>query len=231
MPRSVHITGASIINTPSHTDCPSDKTADDRAAPRRRAFLRMAASMSLGAVGGLITPQSAEANGLVLGQPAPPLVLHTLDGHYIATRDLLGQVVIVTFWASWCDPCREELPILSAYAKAHRHQGLTVLGFSLDGPDELPQVRKIAAELSFPVGLLGSAWAGDYGRIWQIPVSFVIDRSGKLVDNGWDDEQRAWTQARLDKVVTPLLTAQHQPRNGQGNGQGNGPGNGQSPQA
>lgn len=189
---------------PPYTDCPPLARPDGRSGSHRRTFLRIVAGAGLFATNGLLA-RPAAANGLVIGKPAPPLVLNALDGRQIATRDLLGQVVIVTFWASWCDPCREELPVLSAYAKAHKQQGLTVLGFSLDGPDDLPQVRKIAADLSFPVGILGSAWAGDYGRIWQIPVSFVIDRSGKLVDNGWDDEQRAWTQARLDEVVTPLL--------------------------
>jgi hypothetical protein len=66
-------------------------------------------------------------------------------------------------------------------------------------------VRQVAAGLSFPVGLLGSEWAGDYGRIWKLPVSFTIDRSGVLVDISWDDAQPGWTEARLQRVVTPLL--------------------------
>jgi cytochrome c biogenesis protein CcmG/thiol:disulfide interchange protein DsbE len=147
----------------------------------------------------------AEANELEIGKPAPPLVLHTLDGHSIATRDLLGQVVIATFWATWCEPCCEELPLLSTYADRHAQQGLSVLGFCLDGPEDLLKVRKMAAGLSFPVGLLGSPWAGEYGRIWRIPVSFVIDRSGRLADNGWNDDQPVWTKERLQRVVDPLF--------------------------
>ncbi len=150
---------------------------------QRRALLRCAIGLGIAAAGGLLV-QPAQANDLKVGQPAPPLVLLTLDGHSIATRDLLGQVVIATFWAIWCDPCREELPLLSTYAEQHAKQGLRVLGFSLDGPEDLPKVKDVAANLSFPVGLLGSPWAGGYGRIWHIPVSFVIDRSGRLADNG-----------------------------------------------
>ncbi|MEJ1959342.1 MAG: TlpA disulfide reductase family protein [Nitrosomonadales bacterium] len=172
---------------------------------QRRALLRAAVGVGILAVGSLFAPKS-HAKGLETGQPAPPLVLHTLDGHSIATRDLLGQVVIVTFWATWCDPCREELPLLSAYAERHAKQGLHVLGFSLDEPADLPKVKKIAANLSFPVGLLGNPWAGEYGRIWRIPVSFVIDRKGRLIDNGWNDEQPVWTNERLLKVVEPLLS-------------------------
>ncbi len=176
--------------------------------PQRRALLRGAVELGIALVGALLAP-SARASELETGQQAPPLVLHTLDGRSIATRELIGQVVIATFWATWCDPCREELPLLSAYAALHAQQGLQVLGFSLDGPEELPKVRELAARLSFPVGLLGSPWAGAYGRIWRIPVSFVIDRAGRLADNGWDDPQPVWTTERLQRIVDPLLLRTH----------------------
>jgi thiol-disulfide isomerase/thioredoxin len=132
-------------------------------------------------------------------------VLHTVDGRSIATTDLAGSVVLLTFWATWCVPCREELPLLSSYALRNASLGLQVLGFSLNEPEELAAVRRVAAALSFPVGLLGSAWAGDYGRIWRLPVTFTIDRGGRLADNTWDDDQPAWTETRLQRVVAPLL--------------------------
>jgi len=172
---------------------------------QRRALLRDVVGLGIAAVGGLFFSPLVRANGLEVGQPAPPLVLNTLDGHSIATRDLLGQVILVTFWATWCEPCREELPLFSAYASLHAPQGLRVLGFSLDGPEALPKVRAVAATLSFPVGLLGNPYAGAYGRIWRIPVSFVIDRAGRLAHNGWHDEQQPWTKEQLQRVVDPLL--------------------------
>jgi thiol-disulfide isomerase/thioredoxin len=150
-------------------------------------------------------PLVTHAGGLAIGKPAPPLVLHTLDGQAISTDSLRGKVVILTFWATWCEPCREELPLLSTYAEEHARQGLQVLGFCLDEPENLPAVRRIAATLKFPVGLLGSAWAGAYGRIWKLPASFTIDRSGLLIDNAWDDDQPVWTQDRLQRIVSPLL--------------------------
>lgn len=147
----------------------------------------------------------ALANDLIVGKTAPPITLNTLDGKQIDLRDLRGKVVILTFWATWCDPCREELPLLSRYAQEHAKQGLVVLGFSLDEPDQLDQVRAIANNLSFPVGLLGDPHVPGYGRIWHLPVSFTIDRNGRLVDDGWQDKQPAWTADRLEQVVTPLL--------------------------
>jgi thiol-disulfide isomerase/thioredoxin len=74
----------------------------------------------------------AYSKGLVVGEPAPPITLHALDGRDIDTRALHGKVVIVTFWATWCGPCRQELPLPSRYAVEHASDGLVVRGFSLD---------------------------------------------------------------------------------------------------
>lgn len=157
----------------------------------------------------LSTFSPTQANTLVIGQTAPPITLTTLDGKQIDTHDLRGKVVIVTFWATWCQPCREELPLLSRYARDHAQQGLVVLGFSLNTPDELDQVRAAAGTLSFPVGLLGDPHVQGYGRIWRLPVSFTIDRKGRLVDDGWKDDSAAWTVIRLEQVITPLLNQEY----------------------
>jgi len=153
----------------------------------------------------LAWPLAGQADGPAVGKPAPPLTLHTLDGRSISTDSLRGQVVILSFWATWCGPCQEELPLLSAYAATHAGEGLQVLSFSLDEPDRLEAVHRIASGLSFPSGLLGDPWEPGYGRIWKLPVNFTIDRNGVLVDNSWNDERSDWTPERLEKIVTPLL--------------------------
>lgn len=162
--------------------------------------------MSLGLIGAAATCWPVQgASGPAVEHPAPALTLHTLDGQDFTVKGLRGKVVILAFWATWCAPCREELNALSAYAAAHSSDGLQVLGISLDEPEQLAEVKKIAATLSFPVGLLGSAWAGGYGRIWRLPANFTIDRTGILIDNSWNDAQPEWTPQRLEKIVSPLL--------------------------
>jgi cytochrome c biogenesis protein CcmG, thiol:disulfide interchange protein DsbE len=170
----------------------------------RRTLLQGAAASAVVASGGLV-PAWALGDALRTGDPAPPATLTTLDGEQIATRALLGNVVILTFWATWCVPCREELPLLSAYLAQHRSDGLRILGFGLDGPEHIDAVRVVAQKLTFPVGLLGDTRLPGYGRIWRIPVSFTIDRQGRLADDGWRDKHPVWTQERLDRIVTPLL--------------------------
>lgn len=130
----------------------------------------------------------------------------TLDGERISSTALHGDVVILTFWATWCEPCREELPLLSDYLGAHADAGLRILGFSLDTSEQLPQVRAIARSLRFPVGLMRDSSAPGYGRIWRLPVSFTIDRRGMLVNDGWKEKHPSWTAERLEQLVTPLLT-------------------------
>ncbi len=170
----------------------------------RRALLRGAAALGLLGLDGLMAP-FGQAAALRVGAAAPPATLVTLDGVPISTTDLLGRVVILTFWATWCGPCRQELPLLSSYAKQYGERGLTILGFSIDQPEDLPKVRKVAQALGFPVGLLPDARLPGYGRIWHIPVNFTIDRQGLLRDNGWDDKDATWTAERLDRIVIPLV--------------------------
>ena len=153
------------------------------------------------------TQPALAGNSLHVGEPAPAAVLVTLDGERIDIADLRGRVVILTFWATWCVPCRQELPLLSDYAQAHAAQGLTVLAFSLDAADESARVRQAARDYHFPVGLLAQSSVPGYGRIWHIPVNFTIDRQGRLVDNGWKDRPPVWTAERLERIVAPLLNS------------------------
>jgi cytochrome c biogenesis protein CcmG/thiol:disulfide interchange protein DsbE len=171
----------------------------------RRALLKGAGAALL--VRGALHSAGVEADELQEGTRAPPVTLATVDGARISSAELFGSVVILTFWATWCAPCRDELPLLSRYAAKHAAAGLRVLGFSLDTPDDLGEVRRIAQSLHFPVGLLVNSSAPGYGRIWRLPVNFTIDRAGLLVEDGWKLKKPSWTPERLEAVVTPLLAS------------------------
>ncbi len=170
----------------------------------RRALLKCGAAALLTGWQG-IHGSIAHANELRVGSAAPAARLATIDGNAISTSDLSGNVVILTFWATWCVPCREELPLLSRFAEQHVSEGLRILGFSLDSADKIDQVRATAKSLSFPVGLLERSSAPGYGRIWRLPVNFAIDRAGRLVNDGWKEKNPSWTAQRLEEVVVPLL--------------------------
>ena len=119
---------------------------------------------------------SAPARTPKVGQPAPPATITTYDGEKISLADLRGQVVVLNFWATWCVPCRAELPLLDAAAAQKRDKGLRI--FAVATEDSVPpaSLQKFAAALSFP---LVRRMRGDYGPIGgAVPTNYVIDRAG-----------------------------------------------------
>ena len=136
---------------------------------------------------------------------APALEAKLLDGSSFALSGQTGKVVIVNFWASWCVPCRREMPALDEYYRNHRGQGLELIAISLDEPVDEPQVREIMRAFSFPAAMANQASFDGYGRIWRLPLTFVIDRDGRLRQEGWYGKPSIDLDL-LEKTVTPLLT-------------------------
>jgi thiol-disulfide isomerase/thioredoxin len=169
----------------------------------RRTLLRSSVALfALSAIGPFA--ERASGRALAIGAAAPPATLITLDGQHISTVDLRGRVVILTFWATYCLPCRDELPLLSRFASEHS-EAVSVLGFCLDESREIGEVRRIANSLSFPVGFMREDSAPGYGRIWRLPANFTIGRDGLLVDDRWRQKNSAWTAEALQHVIVPLL--------------------------
>ena len=145
------------------------------------------------------------AGAISLDKPAPPLETRLLNGGHYALADHRGEVVILNFWATWCAPCRLELPVFAASYQAHHHEGLSVLAISLDDPEAVAEVREVAKDFSFPVSLYGDANGQNYGRIWRLPMTFIIDRRGVLRVDGGRGAGIVYDSALLEKTVGALL--------------------------
>lgn len=157
------------------------------------------------ALTGLGVSASAQA-GAVVGKPAPDFQLTSLDGHALSLASLKGKVIVVNFWATWCGPCRAEMPALDAYYKAHKASGLEIIAVSQDDKAQDAKVRTVAKTITLPTVLARDAKVAGFGRLWQLPTTFVIDRSGVLRFDG-SDKATVFTPALLDQVVGPLLKA------------------------
>ncbi len=111
--------------------------------------------------------------------PAPAFTLVTLDGDTIRSTDLAGKVVVVNFWATWCIPCRAEMPSMQHLHERHAGDDLVVLGVSVDVGGAGP-VRAFLEErhITYPVGRVTEPLRRAFGGIAGIPTTFVIDRHG-----------------------------------------------------
>jgi thiol-disulfide isomerase/thioredoxin len=160
---------------------------------QRRAVLASAMALALGPA------THADAEG------APASIFATLlDGRNFSTDALKGRVLLVNFWATWCAPCRAEMPEIEAYYNAHREAGLEVLALSVDALADEAKVREAAKPYTFPIALMKASRLAGFGRIWRMPVSAVFDREGRLVRQDWFIEPKL-DAAALDAVIKPLL--------------------------
>lgn len=144
------------------------------------------------------------AASMEVGKPAPSIEAQLLDGSKFSLADQRGKVVIVNIWASWCEPCRKEMPAIEAYYKTHHAEGLELLGVSLDDAKDIDQVKAVMRTYHYPTAMLADTKMKGYGRLWRMPMTFVIDRQGILRKDGSEGEPTVDLPA-LDKLVTPLL--------------------------
>jgi len=134
--------------------------------------------------------------------PAPSLTLMGLDGEPHSISDYRGQVVLVNLWATWCPPCKAEMPNLQAFFERHRDQGFTII--AIDDGDPADEVSLFMQEhgLSFPIWLDPTYEATERAfRTRALPSSYVIDRLG-VVRLAWTG---AITRRDLDRFVAPLI--------------------------
>lgn len=130
----------------------------------------------------------SEANtpsGTQIAQPyegflAPDFELSTPNGETLRLRELRGQAVILNFWASWCPPCRAEMPAFLAIHQAYQDSGLLVLGVNAANQDNLTQAQEFSAEmdLTFPILLDTSGTVQELYAVSALPSTFFIDRAG-----------------------------------------------------
>lgn len=133
----------------------------------------------LGALGwALLGPTRALGTPLV-GRPAPDLVVRTFDGQRVGLGEMRGRPVVLNFWASWCAPCRTEMPVLSQSAKAHSGQ-VGFLGVDVRDSDGAARAFLEQTAPTYPVGIAVSGTPSAYGVDAALPQTFFIDQRGRV---------------------------------------------------
>jgi peroxiredoxin len=139
-----------------------------------------------------------------VGNPAPALAVPELDGQTFDLSALHGKVVIVNFWATWCPPCREEMPALDAFYRQHHGQGLEMIGLSTDRPRDRSEVTKVMQSFSYPAAMMDDAKVNEFGTPDALPMTVVVDGNGVVRAKLTPDETPV-TEKSLSDAVLPLL--------------------------
>lgn len=125
-----------------------------------------------------------DKEGLEKGQLAPDFTLNTLDGKSLTLSDLKGKKVVLNFWASWCPPCKEEMPHLQEYYEKYAEEdNVEIVGVNLthtDGSIEKIQQFVDSFELTFPIPLMEEAGVDQLYQVLTIPSTFMIDTEGRI---------------------------------------------------
>jgi len=118
---------------------------------------------------------AGDANG-----PAPPFTLTDLSGQSGGLGQYKGQVVMVNFWATWCGPCQQEMPLLDQMYRKYKPAGFTLIGVNVD--KEAPPVKELLARkpVSFPVLLDPTNAVSKAYHLDEMPSSVIIDRKGNI---------------------------------------------------
>jgi peroxiredoxin len=144
--------------------------------------------------------------GNVQGIQAPDFELTSLDGRKVKLSDFRGKAVLLNFWATWCPPCKIEMPWFVELQKRYGQDGLVVLGVAMD--DSEPQkISDFAHEmgLNYPVLLGTDQVSDDYGNVQYLPTTFYIDRDGKIVSKS----AGLFDRKQIEEDVKKALAASH----------------------
>jgi len=146
--------------------------------------------------------------GQLSGQLAPDFTLNTLDGKTMKLSDLRGKAVLLNFWATWCEPCKVEMPWFVDLQTKYASQGLQVVGVAMD--DASPsEISSFAHKLgvNYPV-LIGKEEVGaQYGGIEYLPSTFYISRDGKILDHVFGLVSKSEIETNIQKALGQQVAA------------------------
>jgi len=136
-----------------------------------------------------------------MGAAAPAFSLNDIDGKPLALANHRGKVVLLNFWATWCTPCRAEIPQFVEFQNKYGPQGLQIIGISMD--DDATPVRAFYQQfkMNYPVAIGTATLADSYGGVLGLPVTFLIGRDGTIAAKYVGATDLAALQKKIEAMV------------------------------
>lgn len=133
---------------------------------------------------------------------APDFSVTAIDGHKLALSDYGGKIVLLDFWATWCAPCRDEIPRFVQLQDKYGADGLQIIGISMD--DSAEPVRQFCRDfhINYPVALGGAKLGELYGGVFGLPIAFLIDRNGRILSKHIGATDPAIFNREIARAVT-----------------------------
>jgi len=154
---------------------------------------------------------TASAVGDMKGRLAPEFALESLEGKTVHLSDYRGKAVLLNFWATWCEPCKIEMPWFVDLQKQYGPEGLQIVGVAMDDASH-DDIAKFAQKMgvNYPI-LIGKEAVGDsFGGVQFLPATFYIDREGKVVDKIFGLKGRGEIEDDVKKVLSERSAVQAQ---------------------
>lgn len=186
-------------------DPSSQPASEERTNSGSRVMILIAGAVVLVATFAIVWLQSSKYEPLVVGKPAPDFALTDLNDKSHRLSDFRGKVVFLNFWATWCAPCREEMPSMEVLNKNFEKDGLVILAVSIDRVTTTKDIPPFVKSLNLTFPVLIDSWGvtdKPYKRL-GVPETFIIDQQGivREIIIGPKD----WTRLDNLKTLTTLL--------------------------
>jgi thiol-disulfide isomerase/thioredoxin len=153
------------------------------------------------------------AKGQLVGNVAPDFDLQTLDGKSLKLSDLRGKAVLLNFWATYCGPCKIEMPWFVELQKQYGPQGFQIVGLSMDDSStSTEEIAKFVKDLgiNYPVVLGKESVAQSYGGVGVLPTTFFLDRDGKIIAREFGLQSRSVFVEDIKKALSQGQAVQAQ---------------------
>ena len=154
--------------------------------------------------------ESDDLAPVMRGKQAPAFALTSLDGKKVSLADYKGRPVLVNFWATWCGPCKVEMPWFEEFRKQYAAQGFEVLGLADDVDAGKDMIAKVASKagVSYPILLTDGKVQKAYGGLDVLPMSFYVDRNGVIVEQTAGLGSKEQIEANIKKTIASGAVAQ-----------------------